>query len=243
MLEDALSLQSTWRGRRCKEVRLPIDWPGEGVYEVCTTTTGKLAIKIRTTGATKLVPESRMPAGSWSASALRIDYNWSETRAALAFESSIVSGVYKLVELFPDTTDHILRVFLDDFAAGQFQTQAQRRALEDAAASSRIPTPRKPPSGALVDQVSASIADIASGGARSASSRAPASEHIGSAQASAPVGSPESGRVEAAALEDAARDEDDDSDGDDGIIGDADGSGSQLVDETDDVPPNPVSIT
>lgn len=188
LLEGDMAKQSTWRGRRCKEARLPMNWPEEGVYAAVMTTTGKLAIKIRTTGATKLVPENRIPAGPWSAEGIRIDYNWSETRAALVFESQVVSGAYKVIELFPDVVDHILNVYRDEFSAGQFQVPSQRKALEDSTPNARIPTPRKQ----SADAIAAACLDCApeqvqSAGAGSSSASSPMPIAITSSLAQRPA--------------------------------------------------------
>ncbi len=113
--KEFMQTQSIWRGRRCNDLRLPVDWPNEGVYSHVEVK-GKLCIQIRRTEVKKAIPTNKLPL-SFSMGDVRIHYNWSETKAAVYFASGSDEVPFKVAELFPTEEDHILELYKSDYAA------------------------------------------------------------------------------------------------------------------------------
>ena len=139
LLEEELRLQAQWRGRRCKDVTLPISWPKDGVYKPVLMDNGKLAIKQNATGRAELVPESKMP-DTVIKEDLHIKYNRSEVRAALYFTPGTDGTPFKIVELFPDVSEHILDEYRAEYALRLKQQQQHVNALEDISSGAKSPS-------------------------------------------------------------------------------------------------------
>lgn len=136
LLEDELRLQAKWRGRRCKDVTLPMKWPIDGIYLPVKNGDSSIAIKLNATGLAKLVPKSKMP-DHWRMEDLHIEYNWSEVRAALYFTLGTDGTPFKIVELFPDVIDHILPEYHEEYSRTVKQQQHNFNVLKDAPEAER----------------------------------------------------------------------------------------------------------
>lgn len=228
LLEEDLKQQSVWRGRRCKDVKLLVDWPVEGIYDPLVTSTGQVCIRVRATNRTKIVPESKAPPKDWALTGeMCVDYNWSETRAVLTFTGAAPQPPpFKIIELFPDGLDHILPVYKSDFEAAQNMSVASgSKALLDQGAD-RIPTPRKVGSNAQVLS-GPSLDPPPERGEQVAPSSPPPPVPFVRPRAAAGSASREGAEPSASASQQVGDDDEkDDDDGDEGEI-----------DETDTVPP------
>ena len=139
LLEEELRLQAQWRGRWCKDVTLPISWPKDGVYKPVLMDDGKLAIKQNATGRAELVPESKMP-DTVIKEDLHIKHNRSEVRAALYFTPGTDGTPLKIVELFPDVSEHILDEYRAEYSLRLKQQQQHVNALEDISSGAKSPS-------------------------------------------------------------------------------------------------------
>lgn len=132
--------QSFFRGRRGKDLELPVQWPDDGIFGHRVDQDGALLLFIRMTSSAKPVDKKKIPPG-FVPSAGHIEFNWSETLATYFFQAGCNGPSVKLVELFPDPLEHILSVYHEDFQSFIGETAFNQKAIED----KKERTPRKDP--------------------------------------------------------------------------------------------------
>ena len=128
ILSQCLKNESEWRGRRCSSAILPIDWNKNGVYEpLCMD--GKTCVRIRKTGVAREIPAAKLP--DIASDGMHIEHNHSETKAVLYFSPGVVGQHFRIVELFPDASAHILPEYMEAWKRPLLFTGMELKSIVD----------------------------------------------------------------------------------------------------------------
>lgn len=122
-----------WRGRRARDCQLPDDWPNRGLYSVTVNTELEVLVTINRTSVSAKIPANKLPV-TFDASAMHLEFNWSELRCKLYFVPGLAGPSFSVLELFPTIGSHILPEHMDEYKAWQrdaASTLNTTRAIED----------------------------------------------------------------------------------------------------------------
>lgn len=142
-----LSRQCAARGRRCRDVNLlTLNLEAEGVYRKLLED-GKLILYQRFTGSRRLLAlQDDITTETFDK--IVIKANWSEARAHLVFPAEANLAPVKLLDLFPQTMDHIVESHRAEFH-GHMQQMVQLSILAPSTGKQKAieetPRPVQPP--------------------------------------------------------------------------------------------------